>query len=160
MSCPSRARVRGLRALRTRPHAPRWAAALARRVVKKYPPAAAGNLPSGAAGDRPMTIRSAPGASRERLVPGSGGLDGRDLELESDLVTDQDAAGLERDVPGDAVVLAVDDNGALEADAQVPEGVGSGALELEGNGDGVGDAPNSQVAGELDTGRPSLSNAS
>jgi hypothetical protein len=34
----------------------------------------------------------------------SGVLDRGDLEVEDDLVADQDAAGLERGVPGDAVV--------------------------------------------------------
>src|SRR3954468_4381455 len=38
----------------------------------------------------------------------SGVLDRRDLELQDDLVADQDAAGLQRGVPGDAVVLAAD----------------------------------------------------
>jgi len=35
-------------------------------------------------------------------------LDRGDLELQGDFVADQDAAGLQRGVPGDAVVLAVD----------------------------------------------------
>ncbi len=77
----------------------------------------------------------------------SGGLDRGDLELECDFVTDQDAAGLERGVPGDAVVLPVDDRRALEADAQVAERVGGRTLELERDRDRVGDAPDGQVAG-------------
>jgi hypothetical protein len=62
----------------------------------------------------------------------SGGFDRGYLELEGDLVTDQDAAGLEGGVPGDAVVLAVDDRGAFEPDPQVAERVDScAALELK-----------------------------
>ena len=71
----------------------------------------------------------------------SGGLDRGDLELEGDFVADQDAAGLERGVPGDAVVLAVDDRGALEPDPQVAERVSGRALELERDRDRVGDTP-------------------
>ena len=39
---------------------------------------------------------------------GSGVLDRGDFELQDDLLADQDATGLQRGVPGDAVVLAVD----------------------------------------------------
>src|SRR5512146_884931 len=53
----------------------------------------------------------------------SGVLDRGDLELQGHLVADQDAAGLERGVPGDAVVLAVDGDRALEPDPQVAERV-------------------------------------
>src|SRR5690606_19646178 len=55
---------------------------------------------------------------------GSGSLDGRDLELEGDLLADQDTTGLQGGVPGDAEVLAVDDDRALEAGALVAERVG------------------------------------
>src|SRR5687768_3568865 len=77
---------------------------------------------------------------------GSGCLDRGDLELERDLVADQDAAGLERGVPGDAPVLAVDDDRALEADALVAERVGGRALEGEVDRDGAGDALDGEVA--------------
>jgi hypothetical protein len=49
-----------------------------------------------------------PTSGEQSGMSGSGGLDGRDLELQGDLVANQDAAGLQRGVPGDAVVLAVD----------------------------------------------------
>src|SRR6476646_5629852 len=42
-------------------------------------------------------------------------LEGRDLELEDDLLADEDAAGLEGGVPADAPVLAVDGHVALQA---------------------------------------------
>src|SRR5437660_914786 len=68
------------------------------------------------------------GCRRPQRVSGSpagrsGVLDRGDLELEDDLVADQDAAGLQRGVPGDAVVLAADGDRAVEADALVAERV-------------------------------------
>ena len=57
------------------------------------------------------------------LAVGSGVADRGDVELELDLVGDEDAAGLERGVPGEAPVLAVDGGLALEADADVAERV-------------------------------------
>ena len=78
----------------------------------------------------------------------SGVLDRGDVELELDLLGDEDAAGLERGVPGQAPVLAVEGGRALEADAQVAEGVLGRAGLLEGDGDGLGDALDGQVAGD------------
>src|SRR5205823_9926563 len=80
----------------------------------------------------------------------TGGLDRGDLELQGHLVADQDAAGLERGVPGDAVVLAVDGDRALEADPQVAERVLGRALEAERDRDRVGHALDGEVAGELE----------
>src|SRR6476469_7338696 len=78
----------------------------------------------------------------------SGALAGRDVELQLDLLGDQHAAGLERGVPGQVPVLAVDRGRTLEADAQVAEGVTrrAGGLELEG--DRLRDALDGQVAGD------------
>src|SRR6478672_10520363 len=87
---------------------------------------------------------SGPVSSRWR----SGVLDGRDVELELDLLADEHAAGLERGVPGQAPVLAVDGGRALEADAQVAEGVTGRAGGLELDGDRLGDALHGQVAGD------------
>src|SRR3954470_14939745 len=70
----------------------------------------------------------------------SGVLNGRDLEVQDDLVADPDPPGLERRAPGEARVLAADGRRALEADAGVAERVGGRALELERDGDRVGDA--------------------
>src|SRR6266567_9449210 len=80
---------------------------------------------------------------------GSGVLDRGDLELEGDLVADQDAAALERGVPGDPVVLAVDRHRALEPDPLVAERVLRSALELERDRDRVGHALDGQVTGDL-----------
>src|SRR3954451_15013315 len=82
----------------------------------------------------------------------SGVLDGRDLELQDDLVADQDAAGLQRGVPGDAVVLAADGHRALEADPLVAVRVLRGAFELERDGDPVGHVLDGQVARDLEGG--------
>src|SRR4051795_6249047 len=82
----------------------------------------------------------------------SGVLDGGDLELQDDLVADQDAAGLERSVPGDAVVLAADGDRAVEADPLVAVRVLRGALELEGHRDPVRHVLDGQVAGDLEGG--------
>src|SRR3546814_16771381 len=67
----------------------------------------------------------------------SGVLDGRDVELELDLLGDEHATGLERGVPGEAPVLAVDGDLALEAHADVAERGLGGAGELEGKRDGL-----------------------
>src|SRR3954454_16896745 len=82
----------------------------------------------------------------------SGVPDRGDLELEDDLVADQDAAGLERGVPGDAVVLAADGDRAVEADALVAERVLRGALELERPRYPVRHVLDGQVAGDLERG--------
>src|SRR3954447_21370886 len=89
---------------------------------------------------------------RMRFGAASGGLDGRDLELERDLLAHQHAAGLQRGVPGDAPVLAVDGDAALEADPVVAERVLGGALELQRDGHGLRDVLDGQVAGDLEVG--------
>src|SRR6478735_8938189 len=86
-------------------------------------------------------------ASPERNVLASLG-DGGDVELELDLVRHQQAAGLERGVPGQAPVLAVEDGLALEADAEVAERVAGGAVLLELDRDRLGDVLDGQVAGD------------
>ena len=67
----------------------------------------------------------------------SGALDRRDVELELDLLGDEDAAGLERGVEGQAPVLAVDAGPALEADPEVAERVARRAGGLEADRDGL-----------------------
>src|SRR5439155_21576857 len=98
------------------------------------------------------SCRLAAGWCRGREGSGSSVLDRGDLELQRDLVADQDAAALERGVPGDAVVLAVDRDRALEADALVAERVLGRAFELERDRDRVGHALDGQVAGDLEGG--------
>src|SRR6187402_213731 len=83
-----------------------------------------------------------------RGAVGSGVADRGDVELELDLLGDEDAAGLERGVPGEAPVLAVDGGLALEADAGVAERVHGGAGLLELDRDGLGDVLDGQVAGD------------
>src|SRR5690606_23572713 len=73
--------------------------------------------------------------------------DGRDLELERDLLADEHAAGLEGRVPGEAPVLAVDDDAALQAEAGVAEGVDGRARVLEVVGDRPGVLPDGEVSG-------------
>src|SRR3954452_11296369 len=83
--------------------------------------------------DRAGCRRPQPAGSRPAAR--SGVLDREDLDLEDALFADEDAAGLERGVPGDAVVLAADGDRAVEADALVAERVLRGALEREWDGD-------------------------
>src|SRR4051794_32351146 len=91
----------------------------------------------------------AAGPGREARQGGCSGVADRpDVELEFDLVGDEDAAGLERGVPGQAPVLAVQRGAALEADAQVAEGVARRAGGLEDDREGLGLALDRQVAGD------------
>jgi len=76
--------------------------------------------------------------------------DGRDLDVEGDLLADEHAASLEGRVPDDAVVLAVDRGLALEAGPYVAEGVLGGAEVGERDRDGVGLILDGEVAGEVE----------
>src|SRR4029079_18068817 len=76
-----------------------------------------------------------------------GVLDRRDVELEVDLVRDEHAAGVQGGVEADAVVAAVQDGRALVSRAHVAVRVGRQAGEVEGDGDGLGDVLDAQVAG-------------
>jgi len=70
----------------------------------------------------------------------SGAADRGDVELELDALGDEHTAGLERGVPGEAPLLAVDGCGALEADPEIAEGVARRAGLLELDRDGLGGA--------------------
>src|SRR3954454_20450787 len=91
-----------------------------------------------------------------RLIAGpvegspGGAADGRDLELENDLLTYQDAASLKRCVPVHAPVLAVDRGLPFEPDAMVAKGIhrGTGVFELDGNG--LGHALDREITGDLE----------
>src|SRR5699024_134670 len=74
-------------------------------------------------------------------------LDGGDLDLQDDLVGNHDA-GVQRGLPVDAEFLAVDGAGGGEADALQVVDVDVGALELDVEIDGLGDALDGQIAGE------------
>src|SRR5690606_39851537 len=73
-------------------------------------------------------------------------LDGLDLEAQLDVVADQEAAALERDVPGQAEVLAGDLAGGGEAGAEHAVGAVGRAVVLDGQLDRAGDAVDRQVA--------------
>src|SRR4051812_8654189 len=78
----------------------------------------------------------------------SGVLDRRDVEVQLDLVGDQDAAGLQRGVPGEAPLGTQDLRLALEADALVAEGVLGRTVELQVDAERLGGAEDRQVAGD------------
>src|SRR5699024_11396271 len=71
-----------------------------------------------------------------------------ELELERDLVADEYATGIELRIPGHAPVLTVDAARALEAGAQVAEGIGLDADELERDGHGLRHVTNRQITGD------------
>ncbi len=79
---------------------------------------------------------------------GSGLLGELDVDDELDLLGDQDAALFEVGVPGQAPVGAVELAGGLEGGLVVAPGVGGDAVELDVEGDRLGDALDGQVAGE------------
>src|SRR6478735_11494085 len=81
-------------------------------------------------------------------VEGSGLLGELDVDDELDLLGDQDAALFEVGVPGQAPVGAVELAGGLEGGLVVAPGVGGDAVELDVEGDRLGDALDGQVAGE------------
>src|SRR3954449_13624856 len=86
--------------------------------------------------------RAFEGATRSGVV---GSADGRNLELQRDLLADEHAPGLQRRVPGHAEVLAVDRGPALESDAMVAERVDGGAGVVEIDRDRLGDALDGEV---------------
>src|SRR3954451_5019639 len=75
-----------------------------------------------------------------------GALDSGNVELELDLLADEDAALVEREVPGQVPVATVDRRFALEADAEAAPRVHRGASELPVDGDRVGLAVDGEVA--------------
>src|SRR4051794_7327160 len=81
----------------------------------------------------------------------SGGLvlleDGLHGDQEVDLVADQEASTVHRDVEVDAPLLAGDGRGALEAGAGAAPRVGLDAEELDVQGDRLGDALDGEVTG-------------
>src|SRR6478672_7964086 len=72
-------------------------------------------------------------------------LDRGDLELQGDPLGDQQAAGVERDVPLEAEVAAVDPAAALDAGANEAVVVGVDAEQLEEDDDLAGDVADGQV---------------
>src|SRR3954447_13419718 len=74
-----------------------------------------------------------------------GALDSGNVELELDLLADEDAALVERDLEGKAPVATVDGRLALEADAEAAPGVDRGAVELPVDRHRVGLAVDGEV---------------
>src|SRR5690349_941562 len=72
------------------------------------------------------------------------------LDLELHLLADQHATGLQRLVPGDAEVLAVDLGGGGEADDLLAPGAHGQALELDVQRHLAGHAADGELAGELE----------
>src|SRR6478735_12681299 len=107
--------------------------------------------PAGSSRDRPVPARS--GRCAGRYAGRSGGLvvdllDRGDLELQGDALGDQQAAGVERDVPLEAEVAPVDPAAALETGADEAVVVGVDAEQLERDDHLAGDVADGQVAGD------------
>src|SRR5205807_9106562 len=89
---------------------------------------------------------------RRSLEPAAGsddrglGRDGLDGQFDAGGLADEDAAGLERHVPGEPEVMAVDLSGGAEADAHVAERGGGATVEVDLEGDGLGRGVHGQVA--------------
>ena len=147
-----------------------WAAATAKTASRSAAVYGAAVRPAGRSGIACAALNPRVGASAPEMPTararricrsrsrrlgriGSGALDRADVEVQLDPLGDEHAAGLERGVPGQAPVLAVDGGAALEADAQVAEGVTGRAGLLELDRDRLGDALDGQVAGDDPGGR-------
>ena len=76
------------------------------------------------------------------------GGDGRDLDLEGDLVADEHPAGFEGGVPGEAPVLAVDDRGGFQAEAGVAPGSTAVPVSSTVELGGLGHVLDRQVTGD------------
>src|SRR5207302_8398441 len=86
----------------------------------------------------PMSLR--------RRLAGRDGLDG---QFDTGRLADEESAGFETDVPGEAEVLAVDLGGRAEADALVAHRGAAATVEVDLQGDGPGRAVHGQVAREF-----------
>src|SRR5439155_11700493 len=73
------------------------------------------------------------------------GRDGLDSQFDTGRLADEESAGFQSDVPGEAEVLAVDLGGGAEADALVAHGGGAATVEVDLQGDGPGRAVHGQV---------------
>src|SRR5437764_11060998 len=85
-------------------------------------------------------------SSGDRGVAGRDGLDG---QFDAGRLADEESAGFEGHVPGEAEVLAIDLGGGAEADALVAHGGGAATVEVDLQGDGLGDAVHGQVPREF-----------
>src|SRR5258708_4582474 len=80
---------------------------------------------------------------------GVAGRDGLHRQFDARRLADEDAAGLQGDVPGEAEVFAVDLGGRAEADALVAHRGSAAAVEVHLEGDGLRGAVHGQVTGNL-----------
>src|SRR3989442_8714476 len=80
---------------------------------------------------------------------GFGGRDGLDSQFDADALAYEEPAGLERHVPSEPEVLAVDVGRGAEADALVAHRRGAATIEVDLQRDGPGRPPHGQVAHEL-----------
>src|SRR5438552_17695557 len=80
---------------------------------------------------------------------GLAGGDGLDSQFDAGRLADEESAGFESDVPGEAEVLAVDLGGRAEGDALVAHRGAAAAVEVDLQGDGPGRAVHGQAAREF-----------
>src|SRR5438128_4227371 len=93
---------------------------------------------------------NAPGTQWSRSGDrGVAGRDGLYREFDARRLADEDAAGLEGDVPGEPEVFAIDLGGRAEADALVAHRGSAPAVEVDLEGDGPGGAVHGQVPDNL-----------
>src|SRR6266478_813787 len=100
----------------------------------------------GAAVTSASSSSNAPGKQSPRS--GDRGLacrDGLHRQFDARRLADEDAAGLQGDVPGEAEVFAVDLGGRAEADALVAHRGSAAAVEVDLESDGLGRAVHGQV---------------
>src|SRR5215216_2946561 len=143
-----------------------YSSSSARRSSRAAPAASSSSgSPASSSKDSPGVMRALRGTVLRHRTPGgrrcfvcsSVLLDGLDLELEADLLAHQDTAALERGVPGEAEVLAVDLGAGREAGPAAAPRVGRPTVVLDVESDRPGDAVDGQVAGEREvTGRAPL----
>src|SRR5215211_2509775 len=129
----------------------------ARRSSRAAPAASSSSgSPASSSKESPGVMRAPPGDGvaapyprRPRcFVCSSVLLDGLDLELEAGLLAYQDTAALERGIPGEAELLAVDLGAGREAGPAAAPRVGRPAVVLDVEHDRPGYAVDGQVAGE------------
>src|SRR5437763_17116095 len=86
-------------------------------------------------------------SSGDRSLAGGDGLDS---QFDTGRLADEESAGFESHVPGEAEVLAVDLGGRAEADALVAHRGGAATVEVDLQGDEPGAAVHGQVADKLE----------
>src|SRR5438105_14806970 len=80
---------------------------------------------------------------------GRAGRNGLDSQFDAGRLADEESAGFESNVPGQAEVLAVDLGGRAEADALIAHGGGAATIEVDLEGDGLAGAVHGEIADDL-----------